>query len=392
VTAAVTGAVTAAVTMVGVSTDPAPAAVVRGARKAYGSVSVLQGLDLRVPAAGVTALLGPSGCGKTTLLRALAGFDRVDAGTIEVAGRLVDGPSTFVPARRRGIGYVPQEGALFPHLSVAANIGFGVPRRDRHRRTGEMLALIGLPDFGHRRVGELSGGQQQRVALARALAVEPALVLLDEPFSALDAGLRAQVRGDVLSLLRATGTAALLVTHDQEEALSVADQVAVLAGGRIAQAGTPERLHTAPVDAAVAEFLGAGTLLPAVRRGSTVECALGSLPVSGPGDEPAGPPPADRRTAGRVLVRSEQVVLGAADAADAAGAADAAARRGRVTERTYYGHDAVVDVELDGGSRVRARCDGGAAPHVEDLVSVSVAGAVLFFGDGPSAAVGSSQG
>ena len=341
---------------------PVLAAAARGVDKAYGSRVVLRGIELEVPAGGVTALLGPSGCGKTTLLRALAGFDRVDAGTVEVGGVLVDGPGEFVPPRRRRIGYVPQEGALFPHLTVAGNVGFGVPRRERARRTAEMLALIGLADMAGRRAGELSGGQQQRVALARALAVEPTLVLLDEPFSALDAGLRTQVRTDILALLRTTGTTTLLVTHDQEEALSVADQVAVLAGGRIAQVGSPQQLYTCPADLGVARFLGAGTLLPATRRDHTVECVLGQLAAVEPGPLQSG----------TVLVRSEQVVLGAPGSRGLTG---------RVVARAYYGHDAVVGVELDSGQHVSARCSGPTAPDVGSEVSVAVGGQVVFLSD-----------
>ena len=338
------------------------AAAVRGGTKSFGGPDVLRGVDLEIPGAGVTALLGPSGCGKTTLLRALAGFDRVDAGVVEVGGCVVDGPRTYVPPRQRRIGYVPQEGALFPHLSVAGNVGFGVPRRSRRARTAEMLTLIGMTALADRRPDELSGGQQQRVALARALAVEPSLVLLDEPFSALDAGLRTQVRADVLDLLRRTGTATLLVTHDQEEALSVADQVAVMDEGRIAQAGTPRELYLSPVSSAVARFLGTGTLLPGTRREAAVDCALGALQTLDPG--PAA--------SGTVLVRSEQFVLRAA-----AGAGPL----GRVLSCAYYGHDAVVRVALDGGPEISARCTGPALPAVGEAVAVGVGGPVVFLHD-----------
>jgi len=305
-----------------------------GVHKAYGSRAVLQGVDLEIPAGGVTALLGPSGCGKTTLLRTLAGFDRVDAGLIELRGAVVDGPGTFVTARRRRLGYVPQEGALFPHLSAAANIGFGVPRAQRGRRVAELLDLIGLDELAGRRPDELSGGQQQRVALARALAIQPQLVLLDEPFSALDPGLRTQVRTDVLRLLRATATTTLLVTHDQEEALSVANQVAVLDGGRIAQAGTPEQLYAAPASQQVARFLGSGTLLPATRQHGVVHCILGQLPST----DPTG---IDGQ--GQVLIRDEQVVLDT----DLASTGNGRRATGQVRARSFYGHDAVVTVLLD---------------------------------------------
>ena len=222
---------------------------VTGLGKAFGAHPVLAGLDLEVPAGSLTAILGPSGSGKTTLLRLLAGFERADAGTIGIGGVLVDGPGVHLPPERRRIGYVPQEGSLFPHLTVAANVGFGLPARRhgaRQRRAGQVEALletVGLAGFGRRYPHQLSGGQQQRVALARALAIEPAVVLLDEPFASLDAHLRASVRADVQEIFRRAGTTAVLVTHDQDEALSVADRVAALRDGRIAQCAPPDDLY-----------------------------------------------------------------------------------------------------------------------------------------------------
>src|SRR4051812_7811614 len=203
--------------------------------KSYGATPVLTGVDLHVPEGSFTALLGPSGCGKTTLLRLVAGFDDPDRGTVGVGGRRVAGAGRSVPARRRHIGFVPQEGGLFPHLSVAGNVTFGLPRRQRRDagRVRELLDLVGLdPALATRAPHQLSGGQQQRVALARALAPQPSLVLLDEPFSSLDASLRDEARRAVAAALRAAGATAVLVTHDQAEALSTADQVAVLRGGR----------------------------------------------------------------------------------------------------------------------------------------------------------------
>jgi iron(III) transport system ATP-binding protein len=227
---------------------------VTGLDKAFGAQPVLAGLDLEVPAGSLTAILGPSGSGKTTLLRLLAGFERADAGTIGIGGVLVDGPGVHLPPERRRIGYVPQEGSLFPHLTVAGNVGFGLPARQhgaRQRRGGKVEALletVGLAGFGRRYPHQLSGGQQQRVALARALAIEPAVVLLDEPFASLDAHLRASVRADVQEIFRRAGTTAVLVTHDQDEALSVADRVAALRDGRIAQCAPPEDLYRRPAD------------------------------------------------------------------------------------------------------------------------------------------------
>ena len=237
-----------------------PALEVAGLTASYGARPVLRDVSLRVES-GVTAVLGHSGCGKTTLLRVVAGFLTPDAGTVAIAGRTVVGAGRAVPPRRRGIGYVPQEGALFPHLDVAGNIGFGLRREERSARVTELLDLVELPrGLADRQPHQLSGGQQQRVALARALAPKPRLVLLDEPFSSLDAGLREETGRAVVRALRASGAAAVLVTHDQGEALSLADQVAVLADGVLLQAGTPAELSSNPVPA-VADFLGHATLL-----------------------------------------------------------------------------------------------------------------------------------
>src|SRR5579863_8267098 len=253
---------------------------VSGLHKAFGAQPVLTGVDLEVPAGSLTAILGPSGSGKTTLLRLLAGIERADAGTITIGGAVVDGPGAYVPPERRRIGYVPQEGGLFPHLSVAANVGFGLPSRDRRgSRVTTMLDLVGLGGMGKRYPHQLSGGQQQRVALARALAIEPAVVLLDEPFASLDAHLRASVRADVQQIFRAAGTTAVLVTHDQDEALAIADRVAVLRDGRIAQYSAPAELYSRPVDSGLARFVGDANLLDGIRRAGLVDTVLGQLPV-----------------------------------------------------------------------------------------------------------------
>ena len=211
----------------------------------------------------LTAILGPSGSGKTTLLRLLAGFERADAGTIMIGDVVVDGPGVHAAPERRRIGYVPQEGGLFPHLTVAGNVGFGLAARERRGgKVASMLETVGLGGFGKRYPHQLSGGQQQRVALARALAIEPAVVLLDEPFASLDAHLRASVRADVQEIFRRGGTTAVLVTHDQDEALSVADRVA-LRDGKIAQCATPEDLYRLR-DPELASFIGEANLLEGV--------------------------------------------------------------------------------------------------------------------------------
>ncbi len=309
---------------------------VTGLYKAFRAHPVLTGVDLEVPAGSFTAILGPSGSGKTTLLRLLAGFEQADAGTVQIGDAVVDGPGVHLAPERRRIGYVPQEGSLFPHLSVEANVGFGLPRSDRRagRRTAELLEAAGLSGLGKRYPHQLSGGQQQRVALARALAIQPAVVLLDEPFASLDAHLRASVRADVQQIFRQAGTTAVLVTHDQDEALSTADRVAVLRDGKIAQCAAPEDLYDRPVDAELASFIGDANLLDGVLAAGVVDTILGSLPVQRGDDGTAG------QGAGlvTVLIRPEQVEL------RPAGTAGPACLAGRVISYGYHGHDAVVHV------------------------------------------------
>ncbi|MDP9390147.1 MAG: ABC transporter ATP-binding protein [Actinomycetota bacterium] len=327
------------------------------------STPVLAGVDLHVPERSLTALLGPSGCGKTTLLRLVAGFDDPDSGTVALGDRVVAGAGRSVPARRRGIGFVPQEGGLFPHLSVAANIGFGLPRRQRRDggRIRELLALVGLDaQLADRSPHQLSGGQQQRVALARALAPEPSLVLLDEPFSSLDAALREETRLAVATALRATGATAVLVTHDQAEALSMADQVAVLRGGRLVQRTDPRTLYRSPRDLDVATFVGEAVVLDADIRDGRATCALGSLALERSCAEGRA----------KVLLRPEQLRLAPPTAEGQAA---------RVRSVDFYGHDSRVWLDLPGGVTVSARLEGADLPATGDAVSITVQGAVLSF-------------
>jgi len=271
-----------------------------GVHKRYGAQQALDGVDLQVRAGSRTAIVGPSGSGKTTLLRIVAGFEAPDAGSVRLDGQtLADGPA-IVPAHRRGIGFVPQEGALFPHLSVAGNVGFGLARDDpaRDRRIGELMGMVALdPAMLTRRPHELSGGQQQRVALARALAQRPRLMLLDEPFSALDTGLRASTRKAVAQLLEAAGVTTILVTHDQAEALSFADQVAVMRAGRLVQVGSPQAVYLRPVDATTALFLGEAIVLAAQLGQGSAACPLGMIAT----DDPV------RSGAAQILLRPEQI-------------------------------------------------------------------------------------
>jgi iron(III) transport system ATP-binding protein len=338
---------------------------VTGLHKAFGSHAVLAGVDLEVPAGSLTAILGPSGSGKTTLLRLMAGFERADAGLIRIGDTLVDGPGVNVAPERRRIGYVPQEGSLFPHLTVQANVGFGLPARERRGgKVPSMLEAVGLGGLGKHYPHQLSGGQQQRVALARALAIEPAVVLLDEPFASLDPQLRASIRDDVQDIFRRAGTTAVLVTHDQDEALSVADRVAALRDGRIAQCAAPADLYRRPADAELASFIGDANLLDGVLAGGVVSTFLGRLPV----DAPA--PAAAREGPVTVLVRPEQIDL----RPDGDGIA------ARVVSYDYHGHDAVVHVrpERDAeGRTIIVRVAGGTPLPVGSPVTLRARGPVF---------------
>ncbi len=289
-------------------TPTVPAALrTLGVRKAFGEIVAVDAVDLAVTHGEFLAVLGPSGCGKTTLLRLIAGFERPDAGGIEIGGRAVAGPRRHDAPERRRVGMVFQESALFPHLDVAGNIGFGLPRRGRTERVAQLTALVGLSGLSHRMPHELSGGQQQRVALARALAPEPELILLDEPFSGIDATLRSQLREEVAEILRAAGVTVVLVTHDREEALTVGDRVAVMRNGRLEQVSSPDELYLHPANRFVARFVGPANLVRGVVVGGELRTPLGAFrPLHGRLPESGG---AD------VLLRPEQLDLSpAADA------------------------------------------------------------------------------
>ncbi|TIC80431.1 ABC transporter ATP-binding protein [Nocardioides sp. GY 10113] len=350
--------------------------IVSGLTKSFGTARVLDGVDLEVPG-GLTAVLGPSGCGKTTLLRMVAGFIDPDRGTITLGDRVVAGAGRAVPPRERRIGYVPQEGALFPHLDVAANVAFGLSgrrrpgggRREARRRVAEMLDLVELPQaLADRQPHELSGGQQQRVALARALAPRPDVVLLDEPFSSLDAALREETGRGVARALRASGATAVLVTHDQGEALSLADQVAVMAAGRFVQVAPPAELYLEPATPAVASFVGGAALVRGRATAGLADCALGPVPVRGAAE-------------GAVLlaVRPEQVAVTASD--------DPGSRSAEVLEVSFFGHDATVRVRVLNGAdavEVTARVAADEVPAPGSRIGLRVIGDVLAFPQGPA--------
>jgi iron(III) transport system ATP-binding protein len=341
--------------------------VVSGLKKSFGDHVVLDNLDLEVPDGSLTAVLGPSGSGKTTLLRLLAGFERPDEGLISIGGTVVEDGHTHLPPESRRVGYVPQDGALFPHLNAAGNIGFGLPRSERKSgRVEELLELVGLVGEGERYPHQLSGGMQQRVALARALAARPSLVLLDEPFAALDAALRAEVRADVARVLAETGTTSVLVTHDQDEALSLADRVAVLRAGRVAQCAGPEEIYLDPLDPALASFVGDANLLPGTVSGGMAMTALGPLAIAGASS------PVRESEQVMVLVRPEQVELHAVNGAGGL--------TGLVVNCHYYGHDMLVTIEMagTGGRRslLSARLTGRTPLGTGSAVTVAVGGPV----------------
>ena len=337
---------------------------VTGLTKSYGKTVVLRGVNLHAPAGSLTAILGPSGCGKTTMLRLIAGFDVPDDGRICLGDQPLYADGRSVPPEHRKIGYVVQEGALFPHLTVSENIRFGLrtPRDVATRRAAELLEMVGLDvSLAGRYPHQLSGGQQQRVALARALAPEPQVILLDEPFASLDAGLRDSTRRAVAELLAQTGATAILVTHDQSEALSLADQVGVMRQGQLLQVAAPADLYRHPVDAEVAASLGEAVLLPATIQHDEAVCALGRLPVqAGACGGPA-----------EIMLRPEQLTLGAPDAAGGTVAS--------VTQVTFYGHDALVSLTLADGTVVMARPAGHAVPRAGERVSITVQGSVHAF-------------
>ncbi|RME57372.1 MAG: ABC transporter ATP-binding protein [Caldilineae bacterium] len=345
-----------------VPTDPDICLRLTNVVKHFGEVGAANGVNVSLRRGQLLALVGPSGCGKTTTLRLIAGFERVDAGEIELDGQIVASPTVHQPPEKRRVGMVFQEYALFPHLNVGDNVAFGLghlPAEERRRRVEEVLELVGLSGMGDRMPHELSGGQQQRVALARALAPQPALILLDEPFSNLDAGLRVRVRAEVRAILKQANATAIFVTHDQEEALSLVDQVAVMLDGKVQQVAPPQQIYRQPATRAVAEFIGDANFIPGVAHGRTVECEFGpldiQLPVEGPVD---------------VLIRPENLEITPAPPGE---------QVHRVRALHFFGHDQLVSVEMANGRRLDVRLGPTYQFAIGQPVHVKVRGPVIAY-------------
>jgi iron(III) transport system ATP-binding protein len=335
---------------------------VQNVTKSFNGQPVLRGVDLDIPAGSIVALLGPSGCGKTTLLRLIGGFDRLDDGEITFGSQVVASPRLHVPPERRRIGYVPQEGTLFPHLSVTDNVAYGLSRsaRQGHRVT-DMLALAGLSELGDRYPYELSGGQQQRAALARALAPEPGVILLDEPFNALDLDLRRQICDDVAAMLRREGATAILVTHDPVEAFAVADAVAVMHEGQIMQVDTPDNIYWQPASEHVARLTGQPIFINGVFQQGSVLTPLGTLPLHSAYTQETGK--------ASIMLRPEQITYGSSEHGAQA----------QVIERSFRGNHVLLKVSLQ-EQTLHLRGSSLSSPAPGEHVHLCVEGACAAFG------------
>lgn len=338
-----------------------------------GAREVLRNLNLTIPSGSFAALLGPSGCGKTTLLRTIAGLVRPSSGAIRFGKQLVSVSSLVLPPHKRNIGYLPQEGGLFPHLSVGENVGFALSKNvsdlDRKSVIEEMLELVGLTGYAARKPHQLSGGQQTRVALARALAIRPAIVLLDEPFSNLDHALRAEVSGEVVSLLKKSKTTSLMVTHDREDALVSADLIALMRDGQVVQSGTPEGVYMDPVSADIAESTGDILELPARRLMKKRAKLLSPLHlVSG---KTSG-----EIEAGSILIRPEEIRVHEKKAG---------LPTAKITQINYYGHDAVLELALPGYSKeIKVRVTGPLQFEVGKTVALEHVGPIRWVSKKPT--------
>ena len=332
----------------------------------FGDREVISDLSLELAEGEIASLLGPSGCGKTTLLRAIAGLIQPSAGTIRFGSQLVGVSSVVLPPSKRKTGYVPQQGALFPHLSVVKNISFGLDREQYSQSeisqiAAEMMSLIGMSGLEERMPYQLSGGQQMRVALARALAIKPKLILLDEPFAALDAVFRDELRTEVIGLLRSLGSTALLVTHDREEALVSSDRVILMREGQVAQSGTPEEVYEAPNSAETAASTGDVLTLPALKSSlGVIDYPLSTSRNSNTEGQ-----------SGYVVIRPEEIRVSKVSGQG---------QEGVLTHIDYYGHDAMLTIDLANSSTIiRARVAGPAEFTIGQKVYLEHVGPIRYF-------------
>lgn len=333
--------------------------------KSFGRTLAVQKVSLDLEQGKFLALLGPSGCGKTTLLRLISGFEAPDEGTIEIGNRIVSGPDEFVPPEKRRVGIVFQDYALFPHMDVAANIAFGLPKYiDRKKRLQEMLSLVGLSGLASRMPHELSGGEQQRVALARALAPSPNLLLMDEPFSNLDADLRVRIRAEVKDILTRAGTTVIFVTHDQQEALFMGDLVGVMNARRIEQIDTPEAIFKKPATPFVARFIGTADFITGMVKNGVVVTEIGNLPVQ-------ETLPFERAV--NVMLRPNIIKI----QPDPNGA-------GVITGRTFLGSHYLYQVHLPSGATIHSLqdCDCSYAAGTHVAVDTNLDHEIVYYIDG----------
>jgi iron(III) transport system ATP-binding protein len=338
-----------------------PAVRLVGVRKRFADVVALDEVSLELEEGTMLALLGPSGCGKTTALRLISGFERPDAGTVEVSGRRVASPTSMVPPERRRVGLVFQDLALFPHLSVRGNVAYGIRRDPDHAvRTDELLEMVGLSGDGSRMPHELSGGMQQRVALARALAPRPDVLLLDEPFSSLDQAMRTQLRADVRQILREARQSAIFVTHDQGEALTVADKVAVMTRGKVLQVASPEIIYAEPATPYVATFVGVSNLVSAAVDAGVATTRFGQVRLIGGGAQ---------RPRGHAMCLLRPEHFGIAEAPDGPASPDG----WEVIDRRFSGSEILLELRSDDGEQLWVEA-GSRVRHLGlgDRVSVSL--------------------